>query len=216
MASMSIYQPSVNLRNSMQDYADNYGDNPNYYNNNNISNNESNNSTNQNSTPVNNTSTNNLNSINNSLKESNQNISGNNNNSHNNSQNKDNSRKSRRVTFYKNGDRYFLGKLVTITPNRYFSFKDLMNDLNRSVDLPYGVRRVYTPVHGREIYDIDDLVDGSSYVCASFEPFRPTKYGDTHEKPWNSNMGMLFLKLILNMNINFFLIFVNLNKYVYY
>ncbi len=79
---------------------------------------------------------------------------------------------------------------MTITPNRYFSFKDLMNDLNRSVDLPYGVRRVYTPVHGREIYDIDDLVDGSSYVCASFEPFRPTKYGDVHEKPWNANIGI--------------------------
>jgi hypothetical protein len=183
MASVSIFQPSLNLRNSMQDYADNYGDNPNYYNNNNNSNNESNNSTNQNSTPINNTSTNNLNNVNTNLKDSNQNISNSNNT-------KDNSRKSRRVTFYKNGDRYFLGKLVTITPNRYFSFKDLMNDLNRSVDLPYGVRRVYTPVHGREIYDIDDLVDGSSYVCASFEPFRPTKYGDTHEKPWNSNLGM--------------------------
>ena len=99
------------------------------------------------------------------------------------------SRKPRRVTFYKNGDKYFLGKLVTITPNKYFSFKELMNELNRSVDLPYGVRRVYSPMSGREIYDIDDLVDGSSYVCASFEPFRPTKYGDLSDKPWNSNIG---------------------------
>lgn len=100
-----------------------------------------------------------------------------------------NSRKSRRVTFYKNGDKYFLGKLVTITPNKYFSFKELMNELNRSVDLPYGVRRVYSPISGREIYDIDDLIDGSSYVCASFEPFRPTKYGDLNDKPWNANIG---------------------------
>ena len=65
-----------------------------------------------------------------------------------------------------------------------------MNDLNRSVDLPYGVRRVYTPTNGREIKDIDELEDGSSYVCASFEPFRPTKYGDTAERPWNAKIGM--------------------------
>lgn len=98
-------------------------------------------------------------------------------------------RRPRRVTFYKNGDKYFNGKLVTISPNRFYSFKDLMNDLNRSVDLPYGVRRVYTPVSGREIYDIDELVDGSSYVCASFEPFRQAKYGEAHDRQWNSNNG---------------------------
>ncbi len=85
---------------------------------------------------------------------------------------------SRRVTFFKNGDKYFSGKSVAITPSKYFSFKELMSDLNRSVDLPYGVRRVYTPVSGREIYNIDELEDGSSYVCASFEPFRHTQYGE--------------------------------------
>ena len=93
-------------------------------------------------------------------------------------------RKSRRVTFYKNGDRYFPGKLVTITPSKYYSFKELMTDLNRSVDLPYGVRRDYTPVSGREIYDIEELVDGASYVAASFEPFKSTKYGEIG-RSWN-------------------------------
>ena len=91
-------------------------------------------------------------------------------------------KRSRRVTFFKNGDKYFNGKSVAITPSKYFSFKELMSDLNRSVDLPYGVRRVYTPVHGREIYHIDELEDGSSYVCASFEPFRYTKYGENKKK----------------------------------
>lgn len=91
-------------------------------------------------------------------------------------------KKSRRVTFFKNGDKYFSGKSVAITPSKYFSFKELMSDLNRSVDLPYGVRRVYTPVHGREIYNIDELEDGKGYVCASFEPFRQTKYGLSKKK----------------------------------
>jgi hypothetical protein len=101
-------------------------------------------------------------------------------------------RRSRRVTFYKNGDKYFPGKLVTITPSRYYSFRELMGDLNRSVDLPYGVRRVYTPVSGREIYDIEELHDGSSYVAASFEPFRATKYGD-NSRTWNPCKLILFL-----------------------
>ena len=105
-------------------------------------------------------------------------------NENNSNPNSQRERKSRRVTFYKNGDKYFPGKLITITPSRYYSFRELMGDLNRSVDLPYGVRRVYTPVSGREIYDIDELTDGASYVAASFEPFRPAKYGDPG-RSWN-------------------------------
>lgn len=92
-------------------------------------------------------------------------------------QRSNNSNKPLRVLFYKNGDRYFGGKAVTVPVNRHYSIRDLMSDLNKSVDLPYGVRRVYTPVSGREINSIDELVDGSSYVCASFEPFRSVRYG---------------------------------------
>ena len=84
-----------------------------------------------------------------------------------------------------------------------------MNDLNRSVDLPYGVRRVYTPVNGREIYDIDELEDGSSYVCASFEPFRPTKYGDTSEKPWNGKIGKKWIPLYFMKQIWIWLEYIN-------
>jgi hypothetical protein len=92
-----------------------------------------------------------------------------------------------KLTFYKNGDKYFIGKLLTIKPSRYITFKDLMNDLNKSIYLPYGVRRVYSPTTGDEITDIDGFTDGSSYVCASFEPFRPTNYGQMNEKQWNSS-----------------------------
>jgi hypothetical protein len=91
----------------------------------------------------------------------------------------------RRIKFFKNGDRYHAGKLMMLTPNRYQSFKELMLDLSKSVDLPYGVRRIYTPRHGHEIRDIDDLIDGNSYVCGSFEPFKAARYGGWMEKPWN-------------------------------
>lgn len=98
-------------------------------------------------------------------------------------------KKPRKVTFYKNGDRYFNGKPLTITPARYVTFRELMSDLNRSVDLPYGVRRIFTPTTGRELHDIEELQDGSSYVCASFEPFRSVKYGEWAEKPWNAHLS---------------------------
>lgn len=99
--------------------------------------------------------------------------------------------RSRRVVFYKNGDKYFPGKVVTVTPSKHYSFRELMSDLNRSVDLPYGVRRVYSPASGREIYDIEELVDGSSYVAASFEPFRPAKYGE-NVRTWNTSKQDFF------------------------
>ena len=49
-------------------------------------------------------------------------------------------RKPRVVTFYKNGDRYFPGKQLQITPHRYLDFNELMNDLTKKLNLPYGVR----------------------------------------------------------------------------
>jgi hypothetical protein len=93
--------------------------------------------------------------------------------------------RAKRITFFKNGDQYFTGKTVNIIPNRYVTFTDLMNDLNRTVDLPYGVRRIYTPNGGSEVKRIGDLNDGQSYVCASFEPFRSVKYGDMKNRHWN-------------------------------
>ena len=174
-------------------------------NNNSTGNNNAGNDNVENSNNNNNTNANSSNNNNNNNANNNDNTNNNNNNdgNENNDQNSNNNddtgpnktkmldrKKPRKVLFYKNGDRYFVGKNVTITPNRYFSFRDLMNDLNKSVDLPYGVRRVYTPVNGHEIYNIDELHDGSSYVCASFEPFRPTKYGDG-SKPWNGNLGSI-------------------------
>ncbi len=111
----------------------------------------------------------------------------------------------RRITFYKNGDRYFNGKTITIRPTRYVTFRELMNDLNRTVDLPYGVRRIFTPTGGRELHDVDELADGSSYVCGSFEPFRAVKYGDWTDKPWNGHLCKCFFLLF---DFRFFIEFI--------
>ncbi|XP_071942894.1 serine/threonine-protein kinase DCLK3-like isoform X2 [Antedon mediterranea] len=90
-------------------------------------------------------------------------------------------RRPRKIFFYRNGDRYFKGKQLYITPHRYLSFDELLVDLTKSVSLPYGVRKVYTQ-DGMAITDIEDLKDGGTYVCASFERFKKLKYGK-HNTP---------------------------------
>jgi len=76
------------------------------------------------------------------------------------------------------------GKNVNIVASRYGKFGDLLNDLTgrlpASVLLAYGVRQIYTPTTGRRIRHVGQLKDGSSYVCAGFETFKPMNYGRTN------------------------------------
>ncbi|KAK7482095.1 hypothetical protein BaRGS_00026679 [Batillaria attramentaria] len=98
-------------------------------------------------------------------------------------------RRPRKVRFFVNGDRFFKGKKLYITPHRYYNFNDLLNDLTgklpSSLNLPYGVRQIFTPVGGRRVSDIEDLQDGETYVCAGFEGFKTIKYGRTELEPWS-------------------------------
>ncbi|XP_067888765.1 serine/threonine-protein kinase DCLK3-like [Heterodontus francisci] len=86
-------------------------------------------------------------------------------------------RRPRLVTFYKNGDRYFRGKALRITPHRYLSMEGLLAELSRWIPLANGVRRLYSPRGGRIVHSLAELMDGHGYVCAAFEPFRSGTYG---------------------------------------
>ena len=98
-------------------------------------------------------------------------------------------RRPRKVQFYCNGDRYFKGKKLYITPHRYLTFNDLLNDLTgklpANLHLPYGVRQIYSPVGGTRIRDIEHLGDGQTYVAAGFETFKAIKYGKSLVEPWS-------------------------------
>ena len=85
----------------------------------------------------------------------------------------------RKITLFRNGDRYFNGKQIAITPQNYINLRHFLQELSSSIDLPYGVRRLFTPHTGSEITDINILRDGASYVCASFEPFQKLDYSAT-------------------------------------
>lgn len=114
-----------------------------------------------------------------------------------------NLRRPKKVTFFCNGDKFFKGKLLFITPHRYLSFQDLLGDLTNklpnSSSLPYGVRQIYTPACGRRVRDIEHLQDGKEYVCAGFESFKALKYGTQALDPWSTGKNISLSSLFILM-----------------
>uniref|UniRef100_A0A674PMN8 Serine/threonine-protein kinase DCLK2 n=1 Tax=Takifugu rubripes TaxID=31033 RepID=A0A674PMN8_TAKRU len=103
-------------------------------------------------------------------------------------------KKAKKVHFYRNGDRYFKGILYAISQERFGSLEALLADLTRSlsdnVNLPQGVRTIYS-VDGRtKITSIDQLVEGESYVCASIEPYKRVDYTKNVNPNWSVGARM--------------------------
>uniref|UniRef100_A0A158P6F8 Doublecortin domain-containing protein n=1 Tax=Angiostrongylus cantonensis TaxID=6313 RepID=A0A158P6F8_ANGCA len=64
------------------------------------------------------------------------------------------------VFFYKEGDEYFTvssGVRVPISKSRYRTFDRLLDDLNENIHMPFGVRRLTTPMGRTSIHDIAEL-----------------------------------------------------------
>uniref|UniRef100_A0A803VKQ8 non-specific serine/threonine protein kinase n=1 Tax=Ficedula albicollis TaxID=59894 RepID=A0A803VKQ8_FICAL len=101
-------------------------------------------------------------------------------------------KKARKARFYRNGDRYFKGLVYAISPDRFRSFDALLVELTRSlsdnVNLPQGVRTIYTIDGSRKLTSLDELVEGESYVCASNEPFRKVDYTKNVNPNWCVNV----------------------------
>lgn len=89
-------------------------------------------------------------------------------------------RRPRKLRLMCNGNSHYKGKRVSIVPQKYRTFDDVLTDftnqLVNGVQLPYGVRNIYTPVGGTHVKNIGQLLDGQSYVCAGFEKFKAIKY----------------------------------------
>lgn len=73
-------------------------------------------------------------------------------------------KKARKVRFYRNGDKYFKGLVYAVSNDRFRSLDALLMELTRSlsdnVNLPQGVRTLYTLDGGRKITSLDELVEG--------------------------------------------------------
>lgn len=77
-----------------------------------------------------------------------------------------NEKKAKKVRFYRNGDRYFKGIVYAVSSDRFRSFDALLADLTRSlsdnINLPQGVRYIYTIDGSRKIGSMDELEEGNS------------------------------------------------------
>uniref|UniRef100_A0A8D3D9P6 non-specific serine/threonine protein kinase n=1 Tax=Scophthalmus maximus TaxID=52904 RepID=A0A8D3D9P6_SCOMX len=98
-------------------------------------------------------------------------------------------KKAKKVRFYRNGDRYFNGIVYAISQERFRSLEALLADLTRSlsdnVNLPLGVRTIYTIDGMTKITSMDQLVEGESYVCASIEPYKKLEYTKNVNPNWS-------------------------------
>ncbi|XP_070761547.1 serine/threonine-protein kinase DCLK1-like isoform X2 [Enoplosus armatus] len=98
-------------------------------------------------------------------------------------------KKAKKIRFYRNGDRYFKGIVYAISQERFRSIEALLADLTRSlsdnVNLTQGVRTIYTIDGTTKITNMDQLVEGESYVCASIEPYKKVDYTKNVNPNWS-------------------------------
>uniref|UniRef100_A0A671WU12 Serine/threonine-protein kinase DCLK2 n=1 Tax=Sparus aurata TaxID=8175 RepID=A0A671WU12_SPAAU len=101
-------------------------------------------------------------------------------------------KRAKKVRFYRNGDRYFNGIVYAISTDRFRTFDALLADLTRSlsdnVNLPQGVRTIYTLDGTKKIANIDQLVEGESYVCSSIEAYKKLDYTKNVNPNWSVNV----------------------------
>ncbi|XP_035034436.1 serine/threonine-protein kinase DCLK1 isoform X1 [Hippoglossus stenolepis] len=101
-------------------------------------------------------------------------------------------KRAMKVRFYRNGDRYFNGIVYAISVDRFRTFDALLADLTRSlsdnVNLPQGVRTIYTLDGSKKIASVDQLVEGDSYVCSSIEAFKKLDYTKNVNPNWSVNV----------------------------
>ncbi|XP_066516917.1 serine/threonine-protein kinase DCLK1-like isoform X2 [Hoplias malabaricus] len=101
-------------------------------------------------------------------------------------------KKAKKVRFYRNGDRYFKGIVYAISQDRFRSFDALLADLTRSlsdnVNLPQGVRTLYSIDGSNKITSMEQLEEGESYVCGSIEPYKKLDYTKNVNPNWSVNV----------------------------
>lgn len=80
-----------------------------------------------------------------------------------------NEKKAKKVRFYRNGDRYFKGIVYAVANDRFRTFDSLLADLTRSlsdhINLPQGVRFIFTIDGTRKISTLDELEEGKHVLA---------------------------------------------------
>ncbi|XP_055109169.1 doublecortin domain-containing protein 2C isoform X2 [Symphalangus syndactylus] len=80
------------------------------------------------------------------------------------------------IVVYRNGDPFYVGKKFVLSRRRAATFEALLEQLTEQVDVPFGVRRLFTPTRGHRVLGLDALQAGGKYVAAGRERFKELDY----------------------------------------
>ncbi|XP_032828827.2 oxygen-regulated protein 1 [Petromyzon marinus] len=80
---------------------------------------------------------------------------------------------AKRVYFYKSGDPQFGALPLVVSERSFRTFESLLDELSRRVPLPMGVRRVTTPRGRHVVNQLNELHDGSAYMCSDHHRRQP-------------------------------------------
>ncbi|XP_061154928.1 uncharacterized protein LOC133167876 isoform X7 [Syngnathus typhle] len=101
-------------------------------------------------------------------------------------------KRAKKVRFFRNGDRFFHGIVYAVSSDRFRTFEALLADLTRAlsdnVNLPQGVRAIYTLDGSGRMGSLEQLVEGESYVCSSMEAYKKVNYSKNINPNWSVNV----------------------------
>ncbi|XP_031212172.1 doublecortin domain-containing protein 2C isoform X9 [Mastomys coucha] len=80
------------------------------------------------------------------------------------------------ILVYRNGDQFYVGRKFVFSRRRVANFEALLEQLTEQVDVPFGVRRLYTPTRGHPVLGLDAVQTGGKYVAAGRERFKKLDY----------------------------------------
>lgn len=76
------------------------------------------------------------------------------------------------ILVYRNGDAFFVGRRFVLPRRPVATFEALLDQLTERVEVPFGVRRLFTPTCGHPVLELQALRAGGKYVAAGREPFK--------------------------------------------
>lgn len=82
--------------------------------------------------------------------------------------------RAKQISVYQNGDEKFPGKRIIINKRKIANFDVFLDHVTDTLRPRFGaVRRLYTPVGGHRVTDLEQVIKrGESYVAAGQEKFQ--------------------------------------------
>lgn len=92
---------------------------------------------------------------------------------------------AKKVLIFRNGDPYFAGLKVLLSPSKQRNFPQLLIQCSNVLHLNNGVQRLYT-MEGVRVKGMQEMVDLGSYVATNGDGFKPIMYARGYKHEFNA------------------------------